>query len=89
VVRDALVVSAGRRRNDATVDDTGHDDPWGYDAHGTGDAAGHDAPTAAGGHVFCLTASLVMVAQAVRLPEPHRRAEKRLQPERALDSQHA
>jgi hypothetical protein len=58
VVRDALVVSAGRHRDDAAGDDasgdaTGSD---GYDAPSTGDAARHNAAAASGGHVFCLTA---------------------------------
>jgi len=58
VVRDALVVSAGRHRDDAAIDDarryaTRGD---GYDASSASDAARLDAAAASGGHVFCLTA---------------------------------
>ena len=58
VVRDALVVSAGRHRDDAAGDDARGDAPCGggYDATSASDAARLDAAAASGGHVFCLTA---------------------------------
>jgi hypothetical protein len=75
VVCNALVVSARWHRNDAAVDDPRYtDDARGHDAPGAADTAGHDATTAPGGHVFCLTAPIVMVAMAMRLAEPHRLA---------------
>jgi len=63
VVCDALVVSAGRHRDDATIDDArcssaGSDR---YDTSSTSDAARFDAAAASGGHVFCLTAPVTAV----------------------------
>jgi len=52
----ALVVSAGRHRDDAAGDHAGHANDTGrHDAPSSaGNAAGFGAPAA--GHVFCLTA---------------------------------
>jgi hypothetical protein len=56
-VRNALVVSAWRRGNDAAVDDAGRAVTAGHNATTTaGHAARLDASPA--GHVFCLTALL-------------------------------
>lgn len=57
MVRHALVVSAGRHRDDASRDDArdaARGD--GFDASSASDAARLDAAAASGGHVFCLTA---------------------------------
>ena len=53
MVRDALVVSAGRHRDHADSDDDTNDS-GGHDAASAADAARLDAKAA--GHVFCLTA---------------------------------
>jgi hypothetical protein len=72
VVRDALVVPAGRRGPAASVDDTRPDrGAVRHDAASAGDTAGFDTATAPGGHVFCLTAPVMMVAWAMRLAVPH------------------
>ena len=57
MVCDALVVSAGRHRDDAAVDDTSRNAARGirHDAPCATDAARLDASAASGGHVFCLT----------------------------------
>ena len=59
-MRDALVVSAGRHRDDAGIDDTDDSGASGHDAPAAANnAAGFD--TAAAGHVFCLTALMMDV----------------------------
>src|SRR6185437_4838376 len=66
VVRDPLVVPAGRHRDDATVDDAepGAIDPTGHDeADAARDAAGFYTPAA--GHVFCLSAPVMDVMKCV------------------------
>lgn len=57
MVCDALVVSAGRHRDDAAVDDARCNSAGSnrYDASSASDAARLDAAAASGGHVFCLT----------------------------------
>jgi hypothetical protein len=54
-VRDALVVSAGRHRNDSALYDANNvtDAAGGYDSASAAGAARLDATAA--GHVFCLT----------------------------------
>jgi hypothetical protein len=60
VVRDALVVSAGRRGEHAPVNDAWRDprDAGRHHASTADDSSGHDAATTAVGHVFCLSASV-------------------------------
>jgi hypothetical protein len=60
VVRDALVVSTGRCRDDAPIDDAGRATSGSerHDAPSTGDTARYDAAATSGGHVFCLTAQV-------------------------------
>jgi hypothetical protein len=60
LVRNALVVPAGRHRDNAASDD-----PSGasrYDTPTAADHAGYDAASTSGGHVFCLTAPMMMSA---------------------------
>jgi len=68
VVRNALVVSAGRRREHATVDDARRHarNADRYDTAASGDTSGYDAATASVGHVFCLSASVRAVPVATR-----------------------